>query len=234
MVPASTEQVRQAYALGEETERVDQALAFAARGARVALVCSGDPGVYAMAALVFERLEEATHASWKRSEIVVLPGVSAMHGAAAMAGAPLGHDFCAISLSDLLTPWAVIEQRLRAAADGDFVVALYNPASNRRRRGLARAIDVLASKRRPDTPVVVARAVGREEQSVTVTCLRDLEQSSVDMTTLLIVGSTETRVSDGYVYTPRGYRAKRTRGECPDGDRAPLPVSRTSGGRRSK
>ena len=207
-VPASTGQVRHAHALGEETERVDQALALAADGHRVALVCSGDPGVYAMAALVFERLEAAAHPHWRRSEIVVLPGVSAMHGAAALAGAPLGHDFCAISLSDLLTPWPVIEQRLRAAADGDFVVALYNPASNRRRRGLARAIEILAAKRAPATPVVVARAVGRDDQSVTVTCLRDLDQASVDMMTLLIVGSTGTRVSDGYVYTPRGYGMK--------------------------
>ena len=212
MVPASADQVRHAYALGEEKERVDQALALAAEGCRVALVCSGDPGVYAMASLVFERLDAATHPGWRRSEIVVLPGVSAMHGAAALAGAPLGHDFCAISLSDLLTPWAVIEQRLQAAADGDFAVALYNPASNRRRRGLARAIEILASKRRPDTPVVVARAVGRDEQSVVVTCLQDLDQSSVDMMTLLIVGSTETRSSGGNVYTPRGYGTKGNSG----------------------
>ena len=207
-VPPSAGQVRHARTLGEETERVDQALALAAEGNRVALICSGDPGVYAMAALVFERLEAAAPAHWRRSEIVVLPGVSAMHGAAALAGAPLGHDFCAISLSDLLTPWSVIEQRLRAAADGDFVVALYNPASNRRRRGLARAIEILAAERAPATPVVVARAIGRDDQSVTVTCLRDLDQSSVDMMTLLIVGSTETRVTGGRVYTPRGYRAK--------------------------
>ena len=212
MVPASADQVRHAYALGEEKERVDQALALAAEGCRVVLVCSGDPGVYAMASLVFERLDAATHPGWRRSEIVVLPGVSAMHGAAALAGAPLGHDFCAISLSDLLTPWAVIEQRLQAAADGDFAVALYNPASNRRRHGLARAIEILASKRRPDTPVVVARAVGRDEQSVVVTCLQDLDQPSVDMMTLLIVGSTETRSSGGYVYTPRGYGTKGNSG----------------------
>ena len=132
-----------------------------------------------------------------------------MHGAAALAGAPLGHDFCAISLSDLLTPWAAIERRLEAAAAGDFVVALYNPASMRRRRGLARAIEILAAKRPPSTPVVVARAVGREQQCVAATCLRDLDQSSVDMMTLLIVGSTETRSTGGHVYTPRGYRAKR-------------------------
>ena len=208
MVPAGGHQIRQAYALGEEIERVDQALALAAEGHRVALVCSGDPGVYAMAALVFERLEAATRPDWRRSEIVVLPGVSAMHGAAALAGAPLGHDFCAISLSDLLTPWEAIEQRLRAAADGDFVVALYNPASTRRRRGLARAIEILAEKRPPATPVVVARAVGRDEQSIAITRLQDLDQSSVDMMTLLIVGASETRTTHGYVYTPRGYRAK--------------------------
>ena len=203
-------QVRHAYALGEETERVDRALALAAGGHRVALICSGDPGVYAMAALVFERLEMKTpaHPDWRRSEIVVLPGVSAMHGAAALAGAPLGHDFCAISLSDLLTPWAVIEGRLEAAAAGDFVVALYNPASSRRRRGLARAVEILAAKRPAATPVVVARSIGREGQKVTVTSLQDLDQSSIDMMTLLIVGSTATRAVGGQVYTPRGYGRK--------------------------
>ena len=211
MLAVRADQIRDAYALGEETERVDRALALAAGGERVALICSGDPGVYAMAALVFERLEVAAHSSWRRSEIVVLPGVSAMHGAAALAGAPLGHDFCAISLSDLLTPWAVVEQRLEAAAAGDFVVALYNPASQRRRRGLARAIEILVAARPPTTPVVVARSVGRADQSVIVTSLQDLDQSAVDMMTLLIVGSTETRVAGGRVYTPRGYGTGRDR-----------------------
>ena len=207
LLPAGGDQVRHAHALGEETERVDRALALAAGGHRVALVCSGDPGVYAMAALVFERLEmEAPpHPGWRRSEIVVLPGVSAMQGAAALAGAPLGHDFCAISLSDLLTPWAVVEQRLEAAAAGDFVVALYNPASRRRRRGLARAVEILAARRPATTPVVVARSIGRDGQTITVTRLQDLDQSSIDMMTLLIVGSAETRVVGGRVYTPRGY-----------------------------
>ena len=214
MLPAGSDQVRYAYALGEETDRVDQALALAAGGHRVALACSGDPGVYAMATLVFERLEMAAYPGWRRSEIVVLPGVSAMHGAAALVGAPLGHDFCAISLSDLLTSWAVIEQRLEAAAAGDFVVALYNPASKRRRRGLARAIEILAARRRSTTPVVVAREIGRDEQSITVTCLQDLDQPSIDMMTLLIIGSTETRSSGGYVYTPRGYGMKGDSGEC--------------------
>ena len=207
LLPAGGGQIRHAHALGEETERVDRALALAAGGHRVALVCSGDPGVYAMAALVFERLEMETSArpGWRRSEIVVLPGVSAMHGAAALAGAPLGHDFCAISLSDLLTPWTVIEQRLEAAAAGDFVVALYNPASMRRRRGLARAVEILAARRPATTPVVVARSIGREGETIAVTRLQDLDQSSIDMMTLLIVGSTETRSFGGRVYTPRGY-----------------------------
>ncbi len=207
LLPAGGGQIRHAYALGEETERVDRALALAAGGHQVALICSGDPGVYAMAALVFERLEMETSArpGWRRSEIVVLPGVSAMHGAAALAGAPLGHDFCAISLSDLLTPWTVIEQRLEAAAAGDFVVVLYNPASRRRRRGLARAVEILAARRPATTPVVVARSIGREGETITVTRLQDLDQSSIDMMTLLIVGSTETRSIGGRVYTPRGY-----------------------------
>ena len=222
-VPAVPGQARHDHGLGEETERVDRALALAAEGDRVALVCSGDPGVYAMAALVFERLEAVGSPHLRRSEVVVLPGVSAMHGAAALAGAPLGHDFCAISLSDLLTPWPAIERRLRAAAEGDFVVALYNPASNRRRRGLARAIEILTAKRAPATPVVVARAVGRDDQSVTVTSLRDLDQAPVDMMTLLIVGSTETRVTGGYVYTPRGYGAKRGSGEGTTGGWPPSP-----------
>ena len=207
LLPAGGGQIRHAHALGEETERVDRALALAAGGHRVALICSGDPGVYAMATLVFERLERETSArpGWRRSEIVVLPGVSAMHGAAALAGAPLGHDFCAISLSDLLTPWAVIEQRLEAAAAGDFVVALYNPASMRRRRGLARAVEILAARRPATTPVVVARSIGREGETIAVTRLQDLDQSSIDTMTLLIVGSTETRSFGGRVYTPRGY-----------------------------
>ena len=209
MLEPDADHIVHRYPLGEETERVDQALALAADGERVALICSGDPGVYAMAALVFERQEVATETAWKRSEVVVLPGVSAMHGAAALTGAPLGHDFCAVSLSDLLTPWPVIENRLEAAARGDFVTALYNPASNRRREGLARAVEIFAQHRSPETPVIVARQVGRDDQSVTVTCLKALDQTSVDMMTLLIIGSTTTRLSGEHVYTPRGYSDKQ-------------------------
>src|SRR5690606_22133002 len=133
--------------------------------------------------------------------------------AAARAGAPLGHDFCCISLSDLLTPWPAIERRLRAAAAADFVVALYNPASGRRRAPLRRALAILAAARPPDTPVVVARAVGRADEQVAVTDLARLDAAAVDMLTLLIVGSSASRrlsrAGAARVYTPRGYRAGR-------------------------
>jgi len=207
-------QIRRPYALGEETDRVDEALSLAATGSQVALICSGDPGIYAMASLVFERLEQCQNPSWNRVNIVVLPGVSAMHGAAAVSGAPLGHDFCAISLSDLLTPWSAIENRLEAAARGDFVVALYNPASQRRRQGLARAMEILAAHRAPDTPVIIARQVGRDEQKIDTVAFAELNQDGVDMMTLLIIGSSATRrvptASREYVYTPRGYEIKNT------------------------
>lgn len=205
------------YGLGEETERVDEAIRLAARGEDVALVCSGDPGVYAMASLVFERLDLAHDAKARRSEVRVLPGVSAMFAAAAQAGAPLGHDFCAISLSDLLTPWEAIESRLAAAAAGDFVVALYNPASQRRRRQLKSAVEVLERARGSQAPVVIARQVGRPEQSITHTTLGELDQDSVDMMTVLLVGSSQSRqLTIGgatRVYTPRGYRAKNESNE---------------------
>ena len=216
--PPSAHQITRPYGLGEETERVDEALSLAGEGHAVALICSGDPGVYAMASLVFERLEQRQSASWNRVETIVLPGVSAMHGAAALSGAPLGHDFCAISLSDLLTPWPAIENRLTAAAQADFVVALYNPASQRRRSGLAKAISILAQHRPADTPVIVARQVGRDEQSITVVSLAELDQDAVDMMTLLIIGSSSTRLLQAgttqYVYTPRGYEVKNAAEDC--------------------
>jgi cobalt-precorrin 5A hydrolase/precorrin-3B C17-methyltransferase len=141
-----------------------------------------------------------------------------MQAAAARIGAPLGHDFCAISLSDLLTPWSAIEQRLKAAAEGDFVIAFYNPVSQRRRSQLAAAKEILLQKRPAETPVVLARNLGREGERVTVVNLADLDIDAVDMLTLVIVGSSETRSvarPDGgvWVYTPRGYAAKHSRGE---------------------
>jgi cobalt-precorrin 5A hydrolase/precorrin-3B C17-methyltransferase len=202
-----------AYALGEEEARVRAALDLAAEGRAVALICSGDPGIYAMAALVFELLDREPRPEWRRPEVTVVPGISALQAAAARAGAPLGHDFCAISLSDLLTPWPVIERRLRAAAEGDFVVALYNPVSRRRTTQLVRAVEILSAKRPAQTPVVLARNLGRDGEAVTVIDLAALAPEAVDMLTVILIGSSATRRvarGDGgaWVYTPRGYAAK--------------------------
>jgi cobalt-precorrin 5A hydrolase / precorrin-3B C17-methyltransferase len=202
--------VRHAFSLGEEEARARCALDLAAEGRRVALISSGDPGIYAMAALVFELLERGANVAWQRIAVVVSPGVSALQAAAARAGAPLGHDFCAISLSDLLTPWPEIERRLEAAAAGDFVTVLYNPASGRRRRGLARALELLRAARPAATPVVHARNLGRAGETVTIAPLAELDPSAVDMLSLLIVGSSRTRLLPGpgdraFAYTPRGY-----------------------------
>jgi cobalt-precorrin 5A hydrolase / precorrin-3B C17-methyltransferase len=199
-----------AFPLGEEEARARRALDLAAEGRRVALLSSGDPGIYAMAALVFELLERGENAAWQRIALVVSPGVSALQAAAARAGAPLGQDFCAVSLSDLLTPWPEIERRLEAAAAADFVTVLYNPASQRRRQGLARALEILAAARPPATPVVHARKLGRAGEAVTITPLAELDPSAVDMLSVLIVGSSQTRVLTGpgaraFAYTPRGY-----------------------------
>ena len=201
-----------AFALGEEEARVRCALDLAARGRAVALVSSGDAGIYAMAALVFELWEREERPEWRRVAISVCPGISALQAAAARAGAPLGHDFCTISLSDLLTPWPEIERRLVAAATGDFVVALFNPASRRRFWQLARARDILLSHRAPQTPVVLARNLGRTGETVRVTALGDLTGEDADMLTLVLVGSSTTRRAAGrhdtWVYTPRGYASR--------------------------
>lgn len=201
--------------MGAEEDRVWQALELAAEGRNVALVSSGDAGIYAMAALVFELLERENRPEWNRLEVVVSPGISALQAAAARAGAPIGHDFCTISLSDLLTPWPAIENRLHAAAAGDFIVALYNPVSHQRVTQLPRARDILLAHRAPDTPVILARNLGRSGETVRVTTLEALTPADADMLTLVIVGSSQTRRlprSDGgvWVYTPRGYAAKHT------------------------
>jgi cobalt-precorrin 5A hydrolase/precorrin-3B C17-methyltransferase len=203
-----------AFPLGEEEIRVRAALDLAGSGRQVTLISSGDAGIYAMAALVFELIDREANPAWQRIETVVSPGISALQAAAARAGAPLGHDFCAISLSDLLTPWNVIEQRLRAAAEGDFVTALYNPASLRRRQGLARALAILESARPATTPVVIARNLGRESETVEIETLAELDQARIDMLTILIIGSSQTRRMPRLhgadaIYTPRGYLPAR-------------------------
>ncbi len=202
------------FELGEEEARVSAAIELAAAGQNVALVSSGDAGIYAMGALVHELLDrENVPAAWDRIAVELLPGISALQAAALRAGAPLGHDFCAISLSDLLTPREDILRRIRAAAEGDFVISFYNPVSRRRRDLLALAKEILLRHRPDETPVVLARDLGRPGESLQVLPLEELQVDDVDMLTLVMVGSSETRArrrGDGTwsVYTPRGYAAK--------------------------
>jgi precorrin-2 C20-methyltransferase / precorrin-3B C17-methyltransferase len=192
----------------EEAQRAEFALDLALRGRRVAVVSSGDPGVFAMASVVLEAA--AGHDRFADVPVHVVPGITAAQAVASQAGAPLGHDYVVLSLSDRLKPWDVIARRLRAAAAGDFAIAIYNPASRSRRQQLADARDLLLAHRAPDTPVVVGRAVGTSDQSVTVTSLGDLDPEQVDMRCLLIVGSSQTRVlrngsGADRVITPRRY-----------------------------
>ena len=196
----------------EELDRARLALALAAAGRAVAVVSGGDPGVFAMAAAVFEAIEEKPE--WLALEVTVAPGVSAMQAAAARLGAPLGHDFCAISLSDNLKPWAAVEKRLRLAAEGDFVIALFNPASKARPSRIAEAFDLLRAVKHGATPVALARAVGRADEKLTLTTLGEADLSLVDMATLVIVGSSETRFigregARQWMLSPRSYGARR-------------------------
>jgi len=203
---------RRNSALSEEEARVRLALDRAAGGLDVALVSSGDAGIYALATLAFELLDRENRDDWNRLTITIEPGVSALQAAASRIGAPIGHDFCTISLSDLLTPWLEIEKRLQAAAEGNFVVALYNPVSKRRRHQLKRAQEILSAHRPAETPVVLARNLGREGESIKVILLSELTPDSADMLTLVLIGNSQTRnIERGqnhWVYTPRGYESK--------------------------
>jgi precorrin-3B C17-methyltransferase len=191
----------------QEALRARAALERAAAGSKVALVCGGDPGVFAMAAAVCEQIESGPPA-WRTLDVEIVPGVTAMLAVAARVGAPLGHDFCALSLSDNLKPWPVIERRLDAAAQAGFVIALYNPVSQARQWQLAAAFERLRRYLPATTPVVFGRAVGRGDETIAVTTLQSTDASSADMATLVIVGSAETRLvpRPGHaplVYTPR-------------------------------
>lgn len=190
----------------EEIRRADHALRMAHEGRRVVVVSSGDPGVFAMASAVFEALE-AGDAAWRALDIEVLPGISAMLAASARAGAPLGHDFCCINLSDNLKPWALIEKRLRLAVDADFAMAFYNPRSKARPIGFERTLDVLREACEPERLIIFARAVSTPDESINVTTLEDATPEMADMRTLVIVGSRQTRLIERegkpLVYTPR-------------------------------
>ncbi|MEM6619426.1 MAG: precorrin-3B C(17)-methyltransferase [Pseudomonadota bacterium] len=215
--PIAAGKPRHDFPLGGEEDRCRFALEEAGRGRNVALICSGDSGIYAMGALVYELLDRARDTGGvsdaaRRVAVRTAPGVSALQAAAARSGAPLGHDFCAISLSDLLTPRDDIVRRIRAAAEGDFVVAFYNPVSKRRRTLLAEARDMLLLHRPADTPVLLAASLGRPEERLRLRTLADLDVDEVDMLTTVIVGSAQSRVAElgegPKIYTPRGYARK--------------------------
>ncbi|HHK73774.1 MAG TPA: precorrin-3B C(17)-methyltransferase [Rhizobiales bacterium] len=194
-----------------EIERAREALALAARGRRAVLVTSGDPGIFAMASAVYEVLDKEPE-NWAGVEVRIVPGISAMQAAAARAGAPLGHDFCVISLSDIRKPWAVVERRLVHAAQGDFVIALYNPASRTRREQIEKAICLLLEHRSAVAPVVIAQNLGRAGERVLLTRLDDVDTSIIDMRSLLIIGSSQSRHvkrqgEREFVYAPRSYGA---------------------------
>jgi cobalt-precorrin 5A hydrolase/precorrin-3B C17-methyltransferase len=206
--PLRTNQQRHESDNRVEIERAKTALELATTGRSVAVVSSGDPGIFAMAAAVFEVLERENKPEWQSIEIQVCPGISAMQAAAAAVGAPLGHDFCAISLSDILKPWSVIEERIDAAAKADFVMAFYNPGSKQRTWQLEKAREILLRWRSPQTPIILARNLGRSRQSIEVKTLAQLTKEDVNMQTIVLVGSSQTRTvlrNDGdlWVYTPR-------------------------------
>ena len=190
-----------------EADRAAHALDLAAEGARVVVVSSGDPGIFAMASAIMERLDEEPD-RWAGVEITVEPGISAAQALASRVGAPLGHDFCVMSLSDVLKPWDLIERRIDAAAGADFVLAFYNPISRHRPWQLGRALEIVGHHRNPATPVVIGRNVGRDDETVLVVDLTAIDPSTIDMSTVLIVGSSTTKViadrnAAASVYTPR-------------------------------
>lgn len=208
--------------LGQEIERARLALDLAASGKVTALLSSGDIGIYAMATLVFELLErqlkeEENHPEWLNVDINVIPGISAMQAGASRVGALLGHDFCTISLSDLLTPWETIKKRIHSCGQGDFVVSFYNPKSKKRDWQINTARDILLQYRPAETPVLLGRQLTRDDESITITTLEKLNADDVDMFTLVTIGNSESRhitIEDkvrgdrSWVYTPRGYAKK--------------------------
>jgi precorrin-3B C17-methyltransferase len=208
-VPTAPHQRKHASDNRVELDRARFALDLAMQGRHVAVVSGGDPGVFAMAAAVFEAVDHGDTA-WRDLPISVEPGVTAMLAAAAEIGAPLGGDFCAISLSDNLKPWEVIEARLRAVLSADLVVTLYNPISSARPWQLGAALAIAASIKPAHTPVIFARAIARTKQSVTITTIAEASGVPADMSTLVIIGATTTRLIDResgtpFVYTPRSY-----------------------------
>jgi len=211
--PFRADQVMHCTDNREEMQRARHAFELAASGRSVVVVSSGDPGVFAMAAAVLEALHESSDANWHNVDLEILPGVSASLATAAQAGAPLGHDFCVMSLSDNLKPWSIIEKRLDLACEADLALAFYNPISRSRPWQLGRALEIVAQHRSAETPVVLGRDIGRPGQTLRVTTLADLTPDQVDMRTMVLIGSSTTcafpRAEGGeWVYTPRWYGDK--------------------------
>lgn len=206
-----------------ERERAAEAFRLADEGRRVVVISSGDAGIYGMAPLVCEmQAERKSHV-----EVTVLPGISAFQKAASLLGAPVGHDFCVISLSDLMTPWEVIERRIRAAAVADFVTAVYNPRSHERYWQLYRLRELFLEVRRADTPVGYVRQAGRDDEQAVVTTLADFNPEEVDMFTVVIIGNSQSYISDRHIITPRGYMNKQENPQLLPGQQIMMQSFRT-------
>jgi precorrin-3B C17-methyltransferase len=193
----------------QEVERCSKAVELAAEGKSVAVICSGDPGIYAMAGLVFEIISgQGSGVRGQNIEIKVVPGIPALSASAARLGAPLMHDFASISLSDLLTPWEVIENRLEAAASADFVIVIYNPKSKGRQEHIKKARDIILKSRPGKTPVGIVRSATRENESIMITDLENMPDNEIDMQSTVIIGNSQTFVWENWMVTPRGYSGK--------------------------
>ena len=190
----------------KERERAEQAFLMAEQGKTVVVISSGDAGLYGMAPLIYEMKRERS----SDTEIVTLPGISAFQKAASLLGAPIGHDTCLISLSDLMTPWEVIERRIKAAAVGDFVTAVYNPKSHGRYWQLYRLQELFLQERSADTPVGYVRQAGREDEKIKVTTLGAFDPEDIDMFTVVLIGNSQSYIADGHIITPRGYYRQET------------------------
>jgi precorrin-3B C17-methyltransferase len=194
-----------------EVDRCDKAVDLALEGNKVAVICSGDPGIYAMAGLVLEIAKgkaQSAEGQDKLPPIEVIPGVSALNASAARLGAPIMHDFASISMSDLLTPWELIEKRLEAAASADFVIAIYNPKSKGRQEHIGKAREIILKFRSPDTPVGIVRAATRDDEKIVITDLNRMLENEIDMQSTVIIGNSQTFTWEGRMITPRGYQEK--------------------------
>lgn len=194
--------------MSEEVERAQEAVKLAKTGKKVAVVSSGDAGVYGMAGLVYEVLTQQGWSGKTGVEVEIIPGVSAIHSSASLLGAPIMHDSCTVSLSDHLTPWEIIEKRLEAAAMSDFVIALYNPKSGKRTRQIEEAQRILLKYKSPDTPVGLVKSAYRQKQQIVITNLKEMLDHEIGMLTTVIIGNSATFVHDNKMITPRGYEKK--------------------------